>query len=182
MRSSATRDTFSGNQVTFVTFNYDRLIEHYFSTVLTHAFNLRPSEAEELRNSTIEIIHLHGMISTRSFGDYPEQLTGELLTTLAKGIRIIHDEIPASDPAFDRTYEQLKGAHQTCLLGFGYHPTNIARLQLEPNLGSNKLAGTAYGLRRAQVEMAKQQIGRVFITGGPNEKVEAFLSEHIVIE
>jgi len=41
MRAETNAASFSENKVIFVTFNYDRLVEHYFDGVLTHAFHLQ---------------------------------------------------------------------------------------------------------------------------------------------
>lgn len=183
MKSQADTASFADNKISFVTFNYDRLIEYYFETVLQTTFNLKRDDARELRDRTMQIVHLHGSIVGRDFGDYSHPLSGEVVQEIASGIRVVHDEIPRGDEVFQIAYELFKSAKRVCFLGFGYHPVNIVRLQLNSLLGNKaQLTGTAYGLGQAEVEMAKKRVGRDFITGGRDEKVERFLRERVPLE
>jgi len=182
MRASTAADSFAGNAVTFVTFNYDRLVEYYFTEVLKNAFSLSGSEAEDLRERTFKVIHLHGAVSGFLFGAFPERLYGEMIAELAGGIRIIHDGVPANDSAFSSAYAALRSASQVCMLGFGYHPDNVKRLSLKEHVESRGLSGTTYGMRKAEVAMAKKAIDRGFTSGQPDEKCERFLREHVILE
>jgi len=180
MRAEADVSSFVGNQVSFVTFNYDRLVEHYYDTVLASAFNLSGPSARDLRERAIQIVHLHGAIAGRAFGEYTHPLDGTTVRDIAAGIRVIHDTMPTNDPGFEAAYELLKRASKVCLLGFGYHPENLRRLRLKSLLENRgTLYGTAVGLGKAELHVARGRIGMGFRAGGPSEKAEAFLREHV---
>lgn len=182
MRASTTVDTFPENRVTFVTFNYDRLVENYFDGVLTNAFNLNHAAAEALRDRTFQVLHLHGAIEGVPFGEFSRPLKGKLLSELAKGIRIVHDDVLANDPTFQCAYRALGQAYRTCLLGFGYHPDNVRRLDLNGHLKSSELTGTAFGMGDAEVSMARSAVGRAFRTGFSIENCGHFLRRLVTLE
>jgi hypothetical protein len=180
MRAEVDVSSFVKNQVSFVTFNYDRLVEHYYDTVLASAFNLSGSDASALRERAIQIVHLHGAIVGRTFGEYTHPLEGTTVHNIAAGIRVIHDQMPTNDPGFEAAYELLRRASKVCLLGFGYHAENLRRLRLNSLLENRgALYGTAVGLGKAELHVARDRIGMDFIAGGPSEKAESFLREHV---
>ena len=58
-RMNAPFDEFGKNRISFITFNYDRSIEHFLYTALCNGYGKDPREvAEQL--STIPVVHLHG--------------------------------------------------------------------------------------------------------------------------
>jgi hypothetical protein len=180
MRAEADVSSFAGNQVSFVTFNYDRLLEYYYDTVLASAFNLSGPNARDLRERAIRIVHLHGAVVGRAFGEYTHPLDGTTVRDIAAGIRIIHDTMPTDDPGFEAAYELVQSASKVCLLGFGYHPENLRRLRLKSLLENRgALYGSAVGLGKAELEVARERIGIGFQAGGPSEKAEVFLRENV---
>ena len=184
MRASTTVDTFPENRVTFVTFNYDRLVENYLVAVVANAFNLDRSGGEALCARTFEVHHLHGSIGGVPFGEFPSPLTGKLLGQVAKGIRIIHDDVLDDDPVFQSAYAALRNADRVCLLGFGYHPDNVRRLDLRGHMMTTaELSGTFFGMGKAEIQMAVGAVDRGFpVVGSPSEKCESFLRENVMLE
>lgn len=100
LRSACTVDTLPFNTVAFITFNYDRLLETYFDTVIQHAFNISPSDATSLRCQAFPIVHLHGQLSQVDFGYFEDAPVVGKLTEIAGGIRVVHDTVPVADPEF----------------------------------------------------------------------------------
>lgn len=180
MRERSTPETFTKNQISFVTFNYDRTIEYYFENVLQDAFDLPHQAASELVHS-LHIVHLHGHPSTE-FGDYFDPQPGALVLRAAEGIRVIHDRVAADDPNFALAHEWMKQASQVCFVGFGYHPVNIERLQVAQHLPSGRpIMGSTYEMGEAQVDTAKLRIGGHTAMAGwwRNLKAERFLREAV---
>ncbi len=179
MRSGSTPENFANNQISFVTFNYDRLIEYYFETVLQHTFGIRHEAAKTLQQS-LRIVHLHGELGTPIFGQYQNQLQGLLVREAAKGILVIHDQFATDDPNFRRARELLEPASIVCMLGFGYHPVNIERLKLgRYTVDANKqVAGSTYLMGGAQVRVAQKRLQRAF-PSHPGLKAEQFLKEAV---
>jgi hypothetical protein len=62
---SSKKDTFTRNQIAFITFNYDRSVEHFFFTALKSSFNLAGDELWAML-AHIPIVHVHGPLG--SFG------------------------------------------------------------------------------------------------------------------
>jgi hypothetical protein len=179
MRTGSAAETFVNNQITFITFNYDRLIEYYFRTVLQNAFALPAQEAENLTRS-LRIIHLHGQLGTPIFGHYRDPLPGLLVQEAAKGIRVIHDQFADTDSNFQAAHGALEGASRVCMLGFGYHPVNIERLRLAKYLARKDVdvQGSAYNMGLAEVQAAHARLGRTFAVQ-PNYQAEQFLREMV---
>ncbi len=75
---------------------------------------------------------------------------------VAAGIHIIHDVQPTADYA--TAQEWLREAKVICFLGFGYHPTNIKRLDLLSQVRGHAglfCGGTALGMEQAEVLRAE---------------------------
>jgi hypothetical protein len=182
MRAETDAGSFGENKVAFVTFNYDRLVEYYLDVVLTHAFSLTEEEARAIRNS-IPIIHLHGKIQERSFGDFTSLLVPNAAKKIASGIRIIHDAMPTNDPNFDAAYEHISKARRVVLMGLGYHSENIRRLRLSSLISNaSYLFGSGYNVGRAEFDVAQRRLGMTLNRGGPKEKAEEFLRERVPLD
>ena len=62
LKAEATLDTFKGNRLIIVTFNYDRSFEYYFQLVISNLFRIPLEAAFEMLQESIKIIHLHGSV------------------------------------------------------------------------------------------------------------------------
>ena len=152
---------FQSNRLSIVTYNYDRSLERYLTRVLVSTFpDLAQSgqpAAAAFAAQTIPIVHLHGSLGdaddtvrlTENRGSY---ITLEFFRSAAAGIRIVHEEKPSEEYA--RAHDLLSAAQSVHLLGFGYHPTNVRRLDLvkqsQRSTGWTSWGGTALGLEAAE--------------------------------
>lgn len=125
------------NQVRFITFNYDRSLEQYFLTTIQSAFGLDMHSAHALLVK-MPLRHVYG-----SLGDYTEEngfsygghgerghdaLVGAVLAA-QKSIKTV----PAVRPDIDQiAADWLASAQRVFIMGFGFDPTNCARINL-PN-------------------------------------------------
>jgi SIR2-like protein len=141
-------DAFGANNVSFITYNYDRSLEMYLGTALEATYGASMEDiAKQL--SRIRIIHLHGKMGNLPFEggqsrSYSAELTEEDLKIGSGGIKIIHESID-KEPQFEQAHEVLSEAQMICFLGFGYHETNISRLRLS-KLSESAFCGTTYGM------------------------------------
>lgn len=153
-------DDFGHNRLSVITFNYDRLIEHYLHTVLKrrHHGKTDAQYAEKLRN--IEVVHVHGSLGklpwqNTDFHDVPygrwADNTHQNLDNVqhvqyaAVGISTVHEE--GEFAPIIRARELLHQAKRIYILGFGYHEENLkllfpSHLKLHPD----PFRGTALGL------------------------------------
>ena len=154
---SGSPNMYSGNQLSIITFNYDRSFEQYLRTVLTashpefrdqgHAFNAAFSQ--------FDVIHIFGSLGsleTRSNTYLPYGLQGDpnarMVEQAATRIKLYH-EAQFDDETSNRIRLRITEAETICFLGFGFHPINIRLLEF-CGLGENKdtrYYASAFGLK-----------------------------------
>ena len=121
------------NQVSVLTFNYDRSLEVYLFTVIHERSECSVTEAIEILQS-IPIIHLYGDLgqfgcTNQDAQKYSPDLKTARVKAGAESMKIIH-ESEDQTPEFDQGVELLEQAECIYFLGFGYHPTNVRRLRV----------------------------------------------------
>jgi hypothetical protein len=146
-------ENFGINTISFVTFNYDRSIEHFLCTSLGASYGRSVEDcANTLAN--IPIIHLHGRLGylpwqhPRARGYQPTiDLHG--IRLCVDEMKIIHEDIADRDADFQRAKKLLHDAWRIYFLGFGYAPVNISRLDI-PSLDIGKALGTGVDVGNAE--------------------------------
>lgn len=137
-----TFDDFEKNKISFVTFNYDRSLEHFLMTALRNQFNKSESEvAEKLKK--IPIVHLYGKLGLLPWEaakpdeysrEYNSKILPHLLRRSSKSLRIIYDKLELDNPEFKQARQILSAARRIYFLGFGYHKDNLERLKIKSYL------------------------------------------------
>lgn len=175
-------ERFEQNQLSIIIFNYDRSLEQFLFLALKNSYGLSDSEAVELLRS-IPIIHVHGQLGALAFEaggrQYAAPFSNDEIRLTAEGIRIAH-ETAKDDEQFQEAREFLAGARKVCLLGFGYHPANIARLRLEKLTSNPMVIACTYGLTEQEQQRVFATIQGVSSHGG--EEALMFLRTHPVLE
>lgn len=163
---AATLDTFAQNPVSFVTFNYDRYLEHRLIRGLVSRYNVDGRAAWQKIAGMF--VHLYG-----SLGKLPEQISldsrdGELAVPLGapdtadtyvlglalpiaeNSIRIVHDAalLPESFTVATRLFQT---AQQVLFLGFGFGAKNVQRLRTDTIPSTVPLTCTTYAMTPAEV-------------------------------
>lgn len=142
-------EEFSQNQVSFVTFNYDRSVEMFLSTALQNAFGKTTEEVAAVLNE-IPIIHLHGRLGylpwqNPSQGrEYSGHIDQAVMEICRREIKVVHEDITDRDKDFARAKQVLGAAQRVYLLGFGFGTKNVERLDLR-SLTPEIFEGTAFG-------------------------------------
>jgi hypothetical protein len=158
-----TLEEFGYNNVAFVTFNYDRSLEHFLSVSLCNTFGKKLDESADLLRENLPIIHLHGRLGYlkwentkhgRNYGDH--DITVQTIQNCIKEMRVVHEDITDRDKDFSDAKRLLKDAYHIYFLGFGYGPTNVGRLDLKAGTGLGK-TGTAIGLTTLEQTAVRQQ-------------------------
>jgi hypothetical protein len=159
-------EQFGKNKVAFITFNYDRSLEHYLFTCLYNSYGKSADEcAHQLKQ--IPIIHLHGDLGALPWQtsdanvvrDYDPTITPGTLKIAASRIKIIHEDIAGRDKEFTEAKRLFSQAAQIYFLGFGYDPTNMTRLGVN-SIRERIAAGTGWGLTPHERELKKAATGR----------------------
>lgn len=166
-------EEFRENRVRIITYNYDTSLERYFASVLQHTFPdlaaAGSESAKALRASVLPIVHLHGSLGESadqvfSVSDRMTLNSLDFYRQASAGIRIVHDDKPTDD--YGRAHEWLREAEVICFLGFGYHPTNVKRLDVLGQIRGRAgvfYGGTALGLEEAEIQRAESLLA----IGGP---------------
>lgn len=122
--------SFDSNNLSIITFNYDRSLEHYLFSTLRERYR-SDERAVEVMNQ-FPIVHVHGslgdLIPLKSSGrEYNHELNPESIQIAASDI-IIVGEASGETPEFEKARALLSEAKRIVFLGFGYHPESVKRL------------------------------------------------------
>ncbi len=151
-------EEFGDNKVSFITFNYDRVVEWFFVTALRNSYNRSKMECAKVLKS-IPIIHLHGRLgylpwenATDNKRDFDNAVTRGTLEACVNEIKIIYEDIgDGRDSEFARAKELLDEAERVYILGFGFHPTNVERLGLNKLRNKDRSLATGCGLTQREI-------------------------------
>lgn len=177
---------FANNQLKIISFNYDRVIEQYFRTVINNYYDVSFEEAAKLQKS-IEIVHVYGNLQDLDERPYGETLTD--ISTVANCIKVIPEVRNENTPEFQRAKEIIDWADKICFVGFGFDPTNIHRLGFSgsplSNLFGKRVDGTRrygvnlygftqYGMKKNEIDEAQRLLngGRILPTGSIGHSIE----------
>jgi hypothetical protein len=145
-----TEDIPNTENITFVTLNYDRSLEHFLHKNIQYNCDDNYVKNAETKLSKIKIIHAHG-----SLGQYPNvkyganATTGNILSNAAEGIRITSDHLEGSND-FRQAQIEIKDAHNVVFLGFGYDPITLKLLIKDIDLLNKRVVGTAMNIEQGK--------------------------------
>ncbi len=159
----------SENKVSFITFNYDRSLEHYLFNNLYGLLKNAGVSKEAVATKLVEIpiIHVYGKTGylpwegkaapSVHYG-FDKRLPGEIAIQTQKMINLIYEERKDS-PELERAKKLISNADRIIFLGFGYDEMNLSILGL-PGLMQNKLVlGTAFNLTENERNQIETKLG-----------------------
>ncbi|MDP6633756.1 MAG: hypothetical protein QGG42_02570 [Phycisphaerae bacterium] len=162
MKTQSLED-FGKNELSVITYNYDRSLEHFLFQSLFSTYSTNDDDAPCWRQlEEIPIVHLHGQLDNLYERPYSDTSDPTAIKQSAAKIRIIHEDI-ASDPQFTQAHDLLREAKRVYFLGFGYNQVNLDRLHFKdiPISPSNVL-GTMLGFGRiAQQNLKTRTLNRI---------------------
>jgi hypothetical protein len=156
-------EAFAENRVTFVTFNYDRVLEHYLCTALENAWGKTLDEVGALLRK-MPIIHLHGQLGFLPWqSDRADQIRAfemtldpERIRIAADGIKVVHEGIEDRREQFDAAKAAILAAQRTYLLGVGTGNVNLDRLG-QKDFPNAKVFATEVGLTQVEHDDAHRR-------------------------
>lgn len=176
---------FASNQLTVLTFNYDRSLEHFLYLALRHSHNLRDPQVAKLLRAGAPVIHLYGQLgdlpclgpSDRARSYKPEYDVATL-EEWANAIKIFTEDVPPEDPNFKNAWASLSRAEVVCFLGFGYHEANVERLRVKELLKEAgrarprpEIYGSAYGIGPGERPAKERLFPHLILLGDDHLKV-----------
>jgi hypothetical protein len=148
---------FKKNNISFVTFNYDRSLEHFTYTSFIHSF-WEIKDAILLHNYTEYIpfpfVHVYGQIDNPVWKGGSKYAEGyddyQRIDTLKDNIRIIGDRVKGLKEDIAALFNK---ATRIFFLGFGYAPENMEVLGLPKSIqDGQEIYGTAKGYTKKEIE------------------------------
>nr|WP_295890011.1 hypothetical protein [uncultured Devosia sp.] len=158
------------DNVSIITFNYDRCIERYLHHSLQSYLGLSAKDAELLM-SRLSIIHPYGQVgklpSTAEGGiAFGEHIHSTKLPLVAAQIRTFTERVESDDVLFAMR-KLLSEAEVVVYLGFSFGDMNMELMSLE-TAGSRVVYGTSFGVSKANQRVIEQDILEAM---GPNQSV-----------
>lgn len=170
-RMNSSFDDFSDNNISFITFNYDRSLEHYLFTCLLNSYG--KSESDCLNKlCQIPFIHLHGSLGflpwqssyNSEIRQYKRDFTYDDIKISASQIKIIHEDVE-HNPEFKLAQDKIKNANRIYFVGFGYDRTNLNRLISDISFDNKIVMGTAIGFTGKEMNEIQNEYGITLISG-----------------
>ena len=122
-------------RLAFITFNYDRSLEHFLFTAAMNTFGEMNEERAYEFLGAIPIVHVYGQLGmfhyrpdVQGARQYRVEFDPQQLSRAASGIHLIRDG--SGSPQLNEAQELFQWAELVCFLGFGFNSTNVARLNL----------------------------------------------------
>lgn len=174
---------FENNNLSILTFNYDRSLGYYLIDALKNTYNKSVLEMVEAFQS-IPFVHLHGQLGPYDASGLPDKIDHQRVRVAAEEILIVHEDVEKY-PSFQKAHDLLKEANRVALLGFGYNERNVERLRLGDFSAGFELYGTCFGLTKMEREIAAKLIGqtekRMHRMGDDNQGTYDFLRSHPIL-
>jgi hypothetical protein len=164
-------DTLFDN-VSFITFNYDRCIEHYIAQWVENYMQVPTLDAQELMTK-LTIIHPYGQIGRLPwqksgltpvrFGSAVDPIT---LPRIAGHIRTFTEQVE-DEAILERMQDLILDAQQIVYLGFSYGSMNmeLMKLRTQPR-GMKTVRGTAYKMSPSNVSAISELIDSTMFFSG----------------
>jgi hypothetical protein len=146
---------FGENPIAFVTFNYDRSLEHFLFDSLRHSFEAVDEAKAKQQLDAIPIIHVYGKPAplpweltdgeaVLEYGEQIKRLVSIDLPTVINNLHVVHEE--RVNPELEKARKEIRKAERIFFLGFGYADENLDALGIPDGLGAgHEIYGTAMG-------------------------------------
>lgn len=122
---------FHSNNLSVITFNYDRSLEIFLSFAYANTYNISPSAAQFKFAQTVNIHHVYGDLgalttATRDSFELGIEFSAADLKACQTSIRVIGDR--AQEAIRAKCGDLIATADRVCFLGFGFAPENIVAI------------------------------------------------------
>ncbi len=151
------------NNISFITYNYDRVIEYFLSNALMHSCDIKNEDSHNIIN-TWGIHHIHGRLGKIEIGDgrdgecIPFGLQGVadenknmLIQHAIGGFKLFYEAKPDND-----IQNEIEIAERIYFLGFGFDEINLEKLfSKNINYSTKSIKGSALGLSQSQINSVR---------------------------
>jgi len=148
---------FNRNEISFITFNYDRSLEQILYENLTNSFKDVPNDELLKKFERIDIIHVFGKVADLDWQnkesgiEYRRDINFVNIQNLIKNIRTMYEE--HENPELEDAKELIKNAKRIFFMGFGYAEENMEILEIPQNINVyTKVYGTMLNFIEEEIE------------------------------
>jgi len=147
---------FCENDVSFITFNYDRSLEHFLYDSLLNSFVGIGGDKIAEQLNRIKVIHVFGKVAPLEWQDrngveYRQEINSVNADELIKNLRTIYEGM--ENPELKEAKDLIGKAKSIYFLGFGYAKENLDVLGIPEILSTGQLVyGTALGLTERKIQ------------------------------
>lgn len=153
------------NNVSFISFNYDRCLEHFLWQAIPNLYAVPNNDVAEIMRP-LKVFHPYGSIAPLPVTDQPDTVPfgGDLsdYVSIAKRIHTYTEQISDGDEMVEM-HRAIAEAEQLVFLGFGFHSQNMALLTPDQLLGEKLVYATTFGLSGPNAEVVKNRIAELFL-------------------
>ncbi|MCH9012181.1 MAG: hypothetical protein IIA68_03840 [Proteobacteria bacterium] len=158
--------------MSFITFNYDRCIEHFLFHALQNYYRIKPDEAANIMQG-FKILHPYGMVGRMQWqGEavgtaFGADVGGRNLLSLAGEIKTYTERIE-DEEAITEMRQVVQEAETIVFLGFAFHQQNMRLIKPAPQGNAKRIFATAKGISQGDSALVTKQIKNLF---GTNPRV-----------
>lgn len=149
-----------GDNVSIITFNYDRCIEHFLAQGLADYYDLQYTKAQEIVK-TIPVFHPYGSVGALPWQDLQNSIPfgsqrADLLS-ISRQIKTFTEGL--DDEKIIREMHNTIGAARTVIfLGFAFHPLNMELLTPGYDTSVQRIYATTLGLSNSDERVIEGDI------------------------
>ena len=149
------------DSVAFITFNYDRCIEHYLTHALMNYFRMSRTDAEQLV-ATLEIVHPYGQVGKFSWQQpngsvqFGQDVHHQELPAIAGQIRTFTEQVE-DETRLETMRSLISESDVLVYLGFSFGSMNMKLLSVEES-APKAVFGTSYGLSEQNVAHIRNDV------------------------
>jgi hypothetical protein len=142
------------DKVSFISFNYDRCIEHYLYRAVQNYYSI-PDVSTLM--SKLKVYHPYGVVGPLPWQSSPKNVSfgGLLLNAnlldIATQIRTFSERVEGNDPTLVEIRREVQEAEQIVFLGFAFHELNMKLLTPDTSGRARRVFGTAKGISDTDV-------------------------------
>ncbi|MGO9171076.1 MAG: hypothetical protein ACLP7P_03815 [Rhodomicrobium sp.] len=173
------------NNVSVISFNYDRCFKHFLTQALKLQYGLRLDEAQEIV-CRLKTIYPYGTISPLEFEDglglsFGARINGEKLLDISSQIRTFTEQT-SDDELTSDIKREIYAARRIIFLGFAFHPQNL-RILSANDLERMQIIGTAFGISRQNTDAIRAELKSTLnIMGMTGHELTLPSAEHVILE
>ena len=176
-------ERFSENNLSIITFNYDRSLEHFLYESISNSFSSIGRENLKEQLNKLGFVHIFGHLSGLKWQDifgkfeYGKDINFINVQKVAENLKIIYEE--KDNTQLQIAQDLVRKAKRIFFLGFGYAKENLEALNITQVIrDEQEIYGTALGFMPREI----RQIQSIFLEAIRSKGTHGTVRNDIMIE